>query len=63
MQGQDIYKLLYQGVLGSEHLLKDREQFAVRLKAELADLTADPAEELFEPVRPEGQLCRINLRA
>ncbi len=63
MQAQDAYKPLYQGVLGSEHLLRDREKSTVCLKAELADLTADPEEELLEPVRADGRLCRINLRA
>jgi hypothetical protein len=62
-QGQDVYKLLYQGVLGSEHLIQDRQKFAEHLKAELAELTADLSEQLFEPIRPDGLLCRINLRA
>jgi len=36
LTGKDAYKLLYQGVLGPEHLAADPEAFAERLRAEFA---------------------------
>ena len=34
MQAQDVYKLLYQGVHGPEHLIASAESFLARLQAE-----------------------------
>jgi len=70
LTGQDAYKLLYQGVLGTEHLAADPEDFAERLRAEFAAVPpAAPSaalragdEPLYEPVRPDGRLLRVNLR-
>jgi len=63
MQGQDVYKLLYQGLLGSEHLFREKDRFVAGLRAELDQLRADPKEDLYESVRPDGGLARINLQA
>jgi len=62
MQPADIYKLLYQGVLGPEHLIASPEAFAARLRVEYAAQPPDNAEPLWEPVRPDGALGRVNLR-
>ena len=70
MAPQDVYKLLYQGILGPEHLLAEPEAFAARLLAEYAAVPPSafpPAggkadEPLSEPVRPDGRLLRVNLR-
>ncbi len=59
---QDMYKLLYQGILGPEHLLAEPEAFTVRLLAELAAVSPTADEPLYEPVRPDGRLLRVNLR-
>lgn len=63
MQGQDVYKLLYQGLLGPEHLLADPQRFLAGLQEELKGLTPGPAAALYEPVRPDGRLVRLHLRA
>ncbi len=63
MTAQDVYKLIYQGVLGPEHLMPSPEAFTAVLQAELAGLQAGRGEALLEPVRPDGALSRINLRA
>ncbi len=64
---RDVYKLLYQGVLGSEHLVgtglsAPMADFAGRLRAEYAALPPEEDEPLWEAVRPDGELGRLNLR-
>lgn len=63
MQPSDIYKLLYQGVLGAEHLLSSPDAFTRELAAEFEPLEPDPSGRLLEPVRPDRTLLRLNLRA
>ena len=62
MEPRDVYKLLYQGVLGSEHIISSTEKFKSYLLLELDKLSADPAERLLEPVRADKMLLRLNLR-
>jgi len=63
MQVQDAYKLLYQGVLGSEHLLGIQPgAFEQRLRLEFDALEPDAAESLFEIIHPAGALRRVNLQ-
>jgi hypothetical protein len=62
MKPRDIYKLLYQGVMGSEHLISSPEEFTRRLHLEINRLQPKPLERLFEPVRPDQTLLRLNLR-
>lgn len=63
MTVQDVYKLIYQGVLGPEHLMPSAEAFTAALQAELVGLRAGRRETLLEPVRPDGVLSRVHLRA
>lgn len=60
---QDAYKLLYQAVLGPEHLIVDPETFAARLREEYMALVPGPEALLWEPIRPDGRLGRLHLRA
>ena len=62
MEPRDVYKLLYQGVLGPEHLVASPEDFAARLRTEYEVAPSCAAEPLWEPVRPDGALVRLNLR-
>jgi len=62
MESRDVYKLLYQGILGLEHLVASPEDFAARLRAEYEGVSADNTEPLWEAVRPDGTLGRLNLR-
>jgi hypothetical protein len=62
MAPQDAYKLLYQGILGAEHLLAAPEVFAARLRAEYEAVPPAADAPLYEPVRPDGRLLRVNLR-
>jgi hypothetical protein len=62
MELRDVYKLLYQGVMGPEHLISSSEIFTARLQMEWDSLLPGPEESLFEIVRPDGSLKRLNLR-
>jgi len=62
MEPRDVYKLLYQGVLGPEHNIVNEGAFRERVLAEFAPLDARQDEQLCESVRPDGLLLRINLR-
>ncbi len=60
---QDAYKMLYQGEFGIGHLLGDGQGARRYLLEELATMdTADRGEELLEPVSPDGEMVRVNLR-
>jgi hypothetical protein len=62
MELRDVYKLIYQGVMGSEHLIDSEQGFYQYLLSELESVSADPTERLFEAIRPDEALFRINLR-
>ncbi len=63
MEPRDIYKLLYQGVMGSEHLLTSSEEYIWHLRSEFERLQPDVNQRLLEAVRPDLTLFRLNLRA
>jgi hypothetical protein len=62
MQLQDIYKLLYQGVCGPEHLVTTPDEFAARLCLEWEVAPSADTEPLLESIRPDNGLARVNLR-
>ena len=62
MEPRDIYKLLYQGVRGPEHLISSPTVFAERLAAEWESLDLTGGDPLWESIRPDGSLLRLNLR-
>jgi len=59
---RDVYKLIFQGVMGSEHLISSPQAFINYLAEEFEPLQPDPSERLLEPIRSDGSLLRINLR-
>lgn len=61
---EDLAKLLYQGVFGADHLLRDGKRFRHELleEWEWVDEGECPGEPLFEPVDPLGRTYRLNLR-
>ncbi len=62
MEPIDLYKLLYQGVRGPEHILTDPEAFKERLVEEWDGLDPANGDPLWESIRPDGSLLRLNLR-
>lgn len=59
---QDVYKMLFQGVFGGEHLLADLTRAKAYLAEEWARVTPKADEPLIEPVSLRGEIVRINLR-
>lgn len=59
---QDLYKLIYQAALGSEHAVADASQARVWLEREAAELGEGPEEPVIEPISADGQVVRVNLR-
>lgn len=62
MQIQDLYKLLHQAALGSEHAVSDRAAVEHWLMRELAELGVGMAEPLVDPISHNGQIARLHLR-
>lgn len=63
MELRDIYKLLYQGILGPEHMIANRQEYTRRLRNEFKRIHPDPLQRLLEPIQPDHSLFRLNLRA
>jgi hypothetical protein len=62
MQVQDVYKLLHQAALGSEHAVCDEQAARDWLERELTEMNGGPDDPLFDPISPDGQILRIHLR-
>ena len=61
---EDAYKLLHQGVFGTEHAAPDLASARLMLKQELQAMDSGPdaAEPLAEPISPAGAVVRVHLR-
>lgn len=57
----DVYKLVYQGVMGAEHLLQDEARARRYLAEEWAVVPTDQTQPLLEPVSADGRIVRINI--
>jgi len=66
MQPEDLYKLLHQAAMGSEHAIASREaarQWLLREIEKLHRYAPDPLDEaMIEPISPDGRLVRVHLR-
>lgn len=62
MAPRDVYKLLYQGVRGPEHIIASPQVFAERLQAEWSAVEPADDDPLLESIHPDGALLRLNLR-
>jgi len=62
MQVQDLYKLLHQAALGSEHAACAGPAAWDWLKRELNEMGDGPDDPLTDPISPQGQILRIHLR-
>jgi len=58
----DLYKLLHQATMGSEHAVSDRAGPAEWLTRELAELGNGPAESLADTLGVGGRIARVHLR-
>jgi hypothetical protein len=62
LEVQDLYKLLHQAALGSEHAVADLAAARQWMAHEIAALGPGLPEPLVEPVSPDGRLARVHLR-
>lgn len=63
LQIQDLYKLLHQAALGSEHAVSDRGSVERWLSHELAEMGEGIPEPLTDPISHDGDLVRVHLRS
>jgi hypothetical protein len=62
LQMADLYKLLHQASLGSEHAISDEAGVRAWLDRELATMGAGPEEPLIDGISPAGEIVRVHLR-
>ncbi|MBN1996434.1 hypothetical protein JW935_02695 [candidate division KSB1 bacterium] len=62
LQVQDIYKCLYQGVFGAEHLLTNEDKARDYFFSEFERIPAENKPPLVEPVSVDGGIVRVNFR-
>ena len=62
MKIQDLYKLLFQAVMGSEHAIGSLDAARAWLKRELESLPEGPDEPAIDVISPDGDIVRVNLR-
>ncbi len=58
----DIYKIIYQGTIGSDCLYSDRNTIYKNLKKDMEDIYASKRYSLIEQISPDGKYIRINLK-
>jgi len=59
---EDLYKLIHQSAMGSEHAVKDEGVVKDWLIRELEEMGPGPQEYLLDPIAPEGMILRVHLR-
>jgi hypothetical protein len=62
MQAQDLYKLLHQATLGSQHAINDEKVARSWLERELVEMGVGPEDPLLDPLPPDGSIVRVHLR-
>jgi hypothetical protein len=58
----DLYKLIHQAAMGSEHAITDEAGIRDWLNRELRDLGPGPDEPMIDPISPDGRIVRVHLR-
>lgn len=61
LQTADLYKLLHQASMGSEHAVSNEENVRAWLESELATMGAGRQEPLIDPISPSGEIVRVHL--
>jgi len=59
---KDLYKLIHQAAMGSEHAITDEAGARNWLYQEIAHLKNDVDEPLIDPISPDQQIVRVHLR-
>jgi hypothetical protein len=63
MQACDVYKLIHQASLGSEHAISNPQMARERLQSELQSRAAPHPEPAIDPISPDGAIVRVHLSA
>jgi hypothetical protein len=61
-QIQDVYKLIHQAAMGSEHATSSIEGARKWMERELAEMGAGSDEPVIDPISDDGQIVRVHLR-
>jgi len=59
---QDLYKLIFQAVMGNEHAVTDQTGISRWMEEELRTMGEGPEERLLDPISAEGNIVRVHLR-
>jgi len=62
MQIQDVYKLVHQAAMGSEHAVSSLEGARNWMERELAEMGVGTDEPVMDPISEDGQILRVHLR-
>jgi hypothetical protein len=62
LQILDLYKLLHQASMGSEHGVSDEDGVRAWLERELATMGVGLEEPLIDDISPSGEIVRVHLR-
>jgi len=62
MQIQDVYKLIHQAAMGSEHAISSADGARQWLQRELVEMGSGPEEPMIDPISADGQIARVHLR-
>ena len=62
LQIQDLYKLLHQASMGSEHAVPDLDTARNWLTRELFEMGKGFSEPLVDPISADGEIVRVHLR-
>ena len=62
MQIQDVYKLIHQAALGSEHAISSLESARKWMERELVEMGEGHDEPVVDPISADGQILRVHLR-
>jgi hypothetical protein len=62
MEIQDLYKLILQATMGSEHAISSVDAARSWLRRELASLSEGPEEPMSDVISSDGNIVRVNLR-
>ncbi len=60
MEIQDAYVLIYQGAMGPYYYSADPKEFEERLLHEFEETEPNEKQALWETIRPDGELVRVN---
>jgi hypothetical protein len=61
-RANDLYKLLHQAAMASEHAIEDEARARKWLLAEIETMGEGPDEPVVDPIAPDGLIVRVHLR-